>query len=55
METLQGLEKKIEHIRQKMYEAYNNSEEYCEVVRISQELDDLLNQLDHLTKNKGNH
>ncbi|TGB03521.1 Spo0E family sporulation regulatory protein-aspartic acid phosphatase [Halobacillus salinus] len=31
-----------------MYTAYNNAVEYGELVKISQELDELLNQLDKL-------
>ncbi|RWZ54572.1 Spo0E family sporulation regulatory protein-aspartic acid phosphatase [Halobacillus fulvus] len=31
-----------------MYDAYEKSVEYNELVKISQELDDLLNQLDKL-------
>ncbi|MFQ3545201.1 aspartyl-phosphate phosphatase Spo0E family protein [Halobacillus rhizosphaerae] len=40
------LEQKIEDIRQKMYEVYNHANDYEEVIRISQKLDNLLNKLD---------
>ncbi|TGB03576.1 aspartyl-phosphate phosphatase Spo0E family protein [Halobacillus salinus] len=48
MPTINCLNEKIEKVRLKMYEAYANSVEYSELVKISQELDDLLNQLDRL-------
>ncbi|TGB01466.1 aspartyl-phosphate phosphatase Spo0E family protein [Halobacillus salinus] len=48
MNTLQELERKTEQIREKMYEAYYNSYDYSEIVEISQELDNLLNQLDEM-------
>ncbi|WP_081988302.1 aspartyl-phosphate phosphatase Spo0E family protein [Halobacillus sp. BBL2006] len=40
-----GLELQIEEVREKMYEAYQSPNNYTEVLRISQELDDLLNKL----------
>ncbi|WP_081988261.1 aspartyl-phosphate phosphatase Spo0E family protein [Halobacillus sp. BBL2006] len=39
------LEEKIEYTRWKMYEAYLNNTDYQEVLRLSQKLDHLLNQL----------
>lgn len=49
MTTVDCLHKQIEAVRSEMYEAYNNSVEYSELVKISQKLDRLLNQLDKLT------
>ena len=49
MPTLDCLHKQIETVRLELYDAYNNSADYSELVRISQELDKLLNQLDKLT------
>ncbi|SFK49219.1 Spo0E like sporulation regulatory protein [Halobacillus dabanensis] len=39
------LKKQIEDKRQKMYDAYLNGSNYNYVVKLSQELDDLLNRL----------
>ncbi|MYL50631.1 Spo0E family sporulation regulatory protein-aspartic acid phosphatase [Halobacillus litoralis] len=38
------LEKQIEELRVRMYEIYNNNPTDAELLRISQELDDLLNR-----------
>ncbi|WP_277752096.1 aspartyl-phosphate phosphatase Spo0E family protein [Halobacillus salinus] len=46
--TVDCLQKQIETVRTEMYTAYNNAVEYGELVKISQELDELLNQLDKL-------
>ncbi|WP_303047418.1 aspartyl-phosphate phosphatase Spo0E family protein [Halobacillus salinus] len=46
--TIDYLQQQIETVRSEMYDAYNNSVEYGELVKISQELDELLNQLDKL-------
>nr|WP_255688622.1 aspartyl-phosphate phosphatase Spo0E family protein [Pontibacillus sp. HN14] len=54
MNTIECLEHKIEKIREKMYVAFNNSVEYSELVKISQDLDELLNQLDDLNKRNAN-
>ncbi|RWZ51364.1 aspartyl-phosphate phosphatase Spo0E family protein [Halobacillus fulvus] len=50
MPTIECLETKIEKVRLKMYEAYSQPVEYHELLKISQELDDLLNQLERLIK-----
>ncbi|MGP4061486.1 aspartyl-phosphate phosphatase Spo0E family protein [Halobacillus sp. H74] len=39
------LKKQIEEKRQKMYDAYLNGSDYNNVVKLSQELDSLLNRL----------
>ncbi|WP_406945739.1 Spo0E family sporulation regulatory protein-aspartic acid phosphatase [Halobacillus sp. SY10] len=49
MDDISQLEKKIESVRQEMYEAYINEADYEEVLNISQRLDKLLNQLSALT------
>ncbi|WP_394219403.1 aspartyl-phosphate phosphatase Spo0E family protein [Halobacillus trueperi] len=38
------LEQQIEELRTRMYEIYNNNPTDAELLRISQELDDLLNR-----------
>ncbi|MGI8314587.1 Spo0E family sporulation regulatory protein-aspartic acid phosphatase [Halobacillus mangrovi] len=45
MNNQSPLEKNIECTRGKMYEAYKNNSDYEEVLRLSQKLDQLLNQL----------
>ncbi|ARI77814.1 aspartyl-phosphate phosphatase Spo0E family protein [Halobacillus mangrovi] len=45
MNDKKGLELQIEEVREKMYEAYNVPNNYSEVLRISQQLDQLLNKL----------
>ncbi|UOQ42972.1 aspartyl-phosphate phosphatase Spo0E family protein [Halobacillus salinarum] len=47
------LEKQIEKTRIKMYEAYNNAEQYDVVLKISQELDGLLNRLQNLSTKRS--
>ncbi|WP_431803464.1 Spo0E family sporulation regulatory protein-aspartic acid phosphatase [Halobacillus andaensis] len=42
------LRKQIEEKRQKMYDAYLNGSNYNNVVKISQELDALLNRLNNV-------
>jgi hypothetical protein len=42
------LRKQIEEKRQKMYDAYLNESNYNNVVKISQELDALLNRLNRV-------
>lgn len=42
------LKKQIEEKRQKMYDAYLNGSNYNNVVKISQELDALLNRLNRV-------
>ncbi|WP_153463277.1 aspartyl-phosphate phosphatase Spo0E family protein [Sediminibacillus terrae] len=46
MVYLQELEEKIEALRVKMYEAYNNNPSGQEVLQISQTLDKAINQLE---------
>lgn len=45
MNDKKGLELKIEEVREKMYEAYHVPNNYSEVLKISQELDQLMNKL----------
>nr|WP_223280666.1 aspartyl-phosphate phosphatase Spo0E family protein [Virgibacillus halodenitrificans] len=52
MNTLHDLYKEIEETRQKMYEAYKNDPQNPEVLAISQTLDDLLNKLERLKREK---
>ncbi|MCA1022388.1 aspartyl-phosphate phosphatase Spo0E family protein [Halobacillus litoralis] len=47
---LSNLNEKIESVRTKMYEAYENGRSYEELLKISQELDDLLNRLEEINK-----
>ncbi|MCA0970892.1 aspartyl-phosphate phosphatase Spo0E family protein [Halobacillus litoralis] len=47
------LEREIDFLRKKLYEAYRQSFDYERVVEISQELDDLLNQLEELKKHEN--
>ncbi len=44
---LSSLEKRIEEVRVSMYEAYAQDLSYENVLKISQELDHLLNKLTH--------
>ncbi|WP_242520167.1 aspartyl-phosphate phosphatase Spo0E family protein [Halobacillus kuroshimensis] len=44
------MNEKIEGVRAKMYEAYEDGRSYEELLKISQELDDLLNRLEQITK-----
>ncbi|WP_143414458.1 aspartyl-phosphate phosphatase Spo0E family protein [Halobacillus massiliensis] len=53
MSDIANVEAKIEELRMKMYEAYNQGMEYEEVIKISQELDHLLNQLDSMKKKRA--
>jgi len=46
--TKKTLEQKIEQLRLQMYQAYNRGESQSSVLRISEELDMLLNQLNQL-------
>ncbi|TGB01030.1 aspartyl-phosphate phosphatase Spo0E family protein [Halobacillus salinus] len=39
------LEEKIEETRQKMYDCYSKGQDYHQVLKFSQELDHLLNEL----------
>lgn len=48
MPTVDNLKKQIEIVRLEMYDAYNDSVKYCELVKISQKLDKLLNELEKL-------
>ncbi|HLQ71117.1 MAG TPA: aspartyl-phosphate phosphatase Spo0E family protein [Bacillota bacterium] len=48
MVSQKTLEQKIEQLRQEMYQAYNTGESENNVLRISEELDMLLNQLQKL-------
>nr|WP_256558270.1 aspartyl-phosphate phosphatase Spo0E family protein [Halobacillus sp. A1] len=41
------MEKKIEKIRQRMYEIYTKNPTDAEVLKISQQLDDVLNELEN--------
>ncbi|WP_343063291.1 aspartyl-phosphate phosphatase Spo0E family protein [Halobacillus locisalis] len=41
---MNGLEKKIEETRKKMYDSYLSEQDYDQVLRFSQELDRLLNK-----------
>ncbi|RDY70675.1 MULTISPECIES: aspartyl-phosphate phosphatase Spo0E family protein [Halobacillus] len=50
MPTILCLENRIESVREQLYQAYLDSVEYSELVKISQELDQLLNQLDSLKR-----
>ncbi|WHX27972.1 aspartyl-phosphate phosphatase Spo0E family protein [Virgibacillus halodenitrificans] len=52
LNTLHDLYKEIEETRQKMYEAYKNDPQSPEVLAISQTLDDLLNKLERLKREK---
>ncbi|MCJ0930684.1 Spo0E family sporulation regulatory protein-aspartic acid phosphatase [Virgibacillus halodenitrificans] len=52
LNTLHDLYKKIEETRQKMYQAYKNDPQSPEVLAISQTLDDLLNKLERLKREK---
>ncbi|UOQ43317.1 aspartyl-phosphate phosphatase Spo0E family protein [Halobacillus salinarum] len=45
MSSRKHLEKQIETLRTQMYEAYRNYSRYEDIVKISQELDKLLNEL----------
>ncbi|MBA2175931.1 aspartyl-phosphate phosphatase Spo0E family protein [Halobacillus locisalis] len=42
--SVNGLEKKIEETRKKMYDSYLSEQDYDQVLRFSQELDRLLNK-----------
>lgn len=44
MSYKERLERQIEELRVRMYEIYNNNPTDSELLRISQELDDLLNR-----------
>jgi len=46
------LEQKIEKLREEMYQAYNVGESKSNVLRISEELDMLLNKLQELNKSQ---
>lgn len=46
------IEHKIEIQREKMYQSYQEAKDLQEIVGISQELDRLLNQLNHSTSSK---
>ena len=48
MQSVKCLELKIERVRSEMYEAYNQSRDYETLLRISEELDGLLNKLEDL-------
>lgn len=48
MQSVKCLELKIERVRSEMYEVYNQSLDYEKLLRISEELDELLNKLDEL-------
>ncbi|TQS75772.1 aspartyl-phosphate phosphatase Spo0E family protein [Ornithinibacillus gellani] len=50
MDLQAQLEHKIEQLREKMYEAYQNHESSDVVLEISKELDVLLNKLDAINK-----
>ncbi|MCP3027739.1 aspartyl-phosphate phosphatase Spo0E family protein [Halobacillus sp. A5] len=50
MKEEETLEQQIEKLREKMYNAYCDNKEYKEILRISQELDKLLNKLIHKSK-----
>ncbi|WP_231478676.1 aspartyl-phosphate phosphatase Spo0E family protein [Virgibacillus halodenitrificans] len=52
LNTLHDLYKKIEETRQKMYKAYKNDPQGPEVLAISQTLDELLNKLERLKREK---
>jgi|GEM_PF-7056395 len=41
----EDLQTKIEETRKRMYEAYNQGEDYNKILNISQQLDDLLNRM----------
>ncbi|WP_406944149.1 Spo0E family sporulation regulatory protein-aspartic acid phosphatase [Halobacillus sp. SY10] len=45
MDDISWLEERIEAVRQEMYDAYLNGADDDEVLKISQKLDKLLNQL----------
>ncbi|WP_249869550.1 aspartyl-phosphate phosphatase Spo0E family protein [Oceanobacillus saliphilus] len=46
MAPRKSLEVQVEQLRNKMYEAYKNNESYDRIIKISQELDRLLNRLE---------
>lgn len=46
------LEQKIEQLRLQMYQAYNSGEGSGNVLRLSEELDTLLNQLNELERSQ---
>ncbi|OZU89421.1 hypothetical protein CIL03_06835 [Virgibacillus indicus] len=50
MASRTSLEIQIEQLRKKMYKAYEANESYDYIIKISQELDTLLNKLDNLEK-----
>ncbi|MEC3885475.1 aspartyl-phosphate phosphatase Spo0E family protein [Halobacillus sp. HZG1] len=50
MSNIDCINNQIEALRLKMFEAHANSVDYLELVEISQELDDLMNQFDELNK-----
>ncbi|MEC5425115.1 aspartyl-phosphate phosphatase Spo0E family protein [Virgibacillus sp. C22-A2] len=48
MSIKKSIENQIEQLRHKMYQAYQNEESYNDLIHISQKLDVLLNELEHL-------
>lgn len=44
LNNVNGLEEKIEETRQKMYDCYAKGKDYKQVLKFSQELDQLLNK-----------
>jgi sulfur transfer protein SufE len=50
LDRREKLEFQIEQIRTKMYWAFNENNNYDHVIKLSQDLDQLLNQLDKLNK-----
>ncbi|UOQ43334.1 aspartyl-phosphate phosphatase Spo0E family protein [Halobacillus salinarum] len=46
-----SLHRQIEDLREKMYEVYETSADYEDLLKISQELDRLLNELEKMKNN----
>ncbi|PAV28455.1 hypothetical protein CIL05_16075 [Virgibacillus profundi] len=47
------LENQIEQLRNKMYKAFEDKGDYDDIIKISQKLDGLLNQLEYLNNQKN--
>ncbi|WP_233879932.1 aspartyl-phosphate phosphatase Spo0E family protein [Virgibacillus halodenitrificans] len=48
MPTKKEIEIKVEHVRNKMYQAYKKELNYEDILTLSKKLDELLNQLDKM-------